>query len=553
MKKHFIWLLAIFFVLTLISGTAAAYSTNKTEAPKVKCYNGVFVGSEENGIASFKGIPYAKPPVGELRWKAPQSVEASNETFDATKFGKAALQPKAHSEPVSMHPENMSEDCLTLNVWTTGKSDKKKPVMFWLHGGAYSFSGSREALYDGSHIVAAHPEVVVVTINYRLGPIGFLDLSGVKGGENFPTSGYNGILDQIEALKWVQQNIEAFGGDPQNVTIFGESAGGGSVSCLLVAKGTEGLFRRVIAQSGALNFSYTHENFDRYGAANVLLEKANATCMTDLMKLSEKELFDLYLDKSNGVSLSEFNYAPLRGDDSIIPADPYQAMLNGAGKDIDLMIGSTTDEYRFFIYDTLNPSKTEEKTTISEKTKETFSDIMLDSSVNILLKMCSEVEKANIDKFMSMHKDKEAFWQKIELMNEVSFREPAIQMATNHVKAGGKGKTYMYYFCKENTSYDWIGASHGCELPYVFHNLEKEQVADFGPFIPELADQVNGAWVSFAVWGNPTYGGVEWPEYSLVNRETMFFNNDGTTSVVNDPLPEERELLSQILHHYKGL
>ena len=144
MKK----LISLLILLCILASAAVfpAFAETAAEAPAVKCYNGTFVGSEENGVLAFKGIPFAKPPVGELRWKAPQSVEASDETFDATSYGKVALQPETSSEPISSHPEDMSEDCLTLNIWTTGDTGEKKPVMFYMHGGAYSYGSGVDKL-----------------------------------------------------------------------------------------------------------------------------------------------------------------------------------------------------------------------------------------------------------------------------------------------------------------------------------------------------------------------------------------------------------------------
>ena len=543
--------MAISFMLTLVTLTAC--SNKKDEAPSVKCYNGIFVGSVENGVLSFKGIPFAKAPIGELRWKAPQSVEASNETFDATSYGKVALQPAISSEPVSQHPENMSEDCLTLNIWTTGKSEAKKPVMFFIHGGAFSYGSAVDTLYNGQYMVEEHPDIVVVNANYRLGPLGYIDFTGVEGGEEYPTSGYNGLLDQIEALKWIRQNIEGFGGDPDNVTIFGESAGSSSVCALLAAKGTEGLFRHAIAESGGLNFTYTHENFARYGAADLLMKKAGATCMDDLLALSEEKFFEIYVDESDGESLAYLNYTLLRGEDSIIPEDPYQTILDGAGKDVDLIIGTVADEYNYFICDLLNPSVEEEGHVILEETKNAFSEWMLDGSVDHLIGRCTDEEKDYIEKFMELHSDQDEFGQKLALMTEAAFRSPAIKFAENHIKAGGTGKTYMYYFAKKNTTYDWIGASHGCELPYVFHNFNKEEEPISGPVNHELADQICGAWASFALAADPSYNGVEWPEYSLEKRETMMFNDNGTVSCEDDPLSKQRELIVPLMYHYNGL
>ena len=154
---------------------------------------------------------------------------------------------------------------------------------------------------------------------------------------------------------------------------------------------------------------------------------------------------------------------------------------------------------------------------------------------------------------MELHSDEDEFWQKLALMTEASFRSPAIKFAENHIKAGGTGKTYMYYFAKRNTYFDWIGASHGCELTYVFHNFEKEQEAVSGPVLPELADQTCGAWASFALNTDPSYNGVVWPEYSLENRETMMFHDDGTVSVEKDPLSKARELIVPLMYHYNGL
>lgn len=302
-----------------------------------------------------------------------------------------------------------------------------------------------------------------------------------------------------------------------------------------------------------MNFTYAKERFAAIGATELLLKKANAACMDDLVQLSEKELFDVYLDETDGESLSYLTFAPIRGEDSIIPADPYQALLDGAGKDVDLMIGTTADEYNYFVYDLLDPSPETEGKALSEESKALFSEMMLDGSMSRLLAKCNEEDKANIREFTKMHADEEEFEQKLRLITEISFRSPAIQVAENHAKAGGKGRTYMYYFCKENTTFDWIGACHACELPYVFHNAEEYVQRLSGPVLPELADQVNGAWVSFAASGDPTFGGVVWEEYSPEKRETMFFNNDGTVAMVNDPLAKERKLFSTIVRYYFGL
>ena len=176
---------------------------------------------------------------------------------------------------------------------------------------------------------------------------------------------------------------------------------------------------------------------------------------------------------------------------------------------------------------------------------------MTGAKVDRVYAMCTAEEKENLDRFLALHADEEEIWAKTALMNEYSFRAPAIMTAYNHAMSGGNGKTYMYHFRKKNTNYDWIGACHACELSYVFHNLTDEQFS--GQVVPELADAVCDAWTSFAVSGVPVIGDIEWPEYSPDNRETLIFYDDCSISVENDPKSEERQLIETILHYYVAM
>ena len=207
---------------------------------KVKLRQGIYNGFvDEQGIQTWQGIPYAKPPVGNLRWRAPEKLEAGNKEFDAKNFGYSAIQEEDETEYASLLPQ--SEDCLTLNIWTRGV-EGKKPVMVFIHGGAFIVGGSGDPIYNGSKL-AAH-DVVVVTINYRLNIFGFMNFAEIDPA--FEDTGYLGIKDQVAALDWVKENISAFGGDPDNVTIFGESAGAASVMLLMVLPQAKGLFQKVI-------------------------------------------------------------------------------------------------------------------------------------------------------------------------------------------------------------------------------------------------------------------------------------------------------------------
>ena len=225
---------------------------DKTHA--VKCINGTFVGTEENGVTSWLGIPYAKPPVGERRFKAPEYVDARDGVFEAKYYGKGAYGSTGYPDCIQ---KLESEDCLYLNIWVnTDDKTEKKPVMVWIHGGAYVVGSGSQAGYSGANLVQRQSDIIMVNLNYRLNMYGFMNFSSVPGGENFKTAPCNGLLDQAMALRWVHENIAAFGGDPNNVTIFGQSAGGGSVSILPVMKEANQYFQKVIAQSGSTTLAF---------------------------------------------------------------------------------------------------------------------------------------------------------------------------------------------------------------------------------------------------------------------------------------------------------
>ena len=278
--------------------------------PIIACKNGKFAGYEKEGVHMFKGIPFAKPPVGKLRWRPPQRPEDSDETFDALEFGASGIQQEAYSEAASQNKK--SEDCLTLNIWAGDIERPKKPIMFYIHGGGFAYGGSADPLYDGEYFVREHKDIVMISTNYRIGIWGFLDFRGIPGGENYPEGAYLAVLDLIRSLQWVHENADSFGGDPDNITIFGESAGGNLVSALLVCDGAEGLFKRVIAHSGTLNLLFPDEKFAKEAEegtsiAQCLAAKTGAKSMDDLVALSAEELFaaDTEKDEETGMSLNE--------------------------------------------------------------------------------------------------------------------------------------------------------------------------------------------------------------------------------------------------------
>ena len=258
------------------------------KAHAVKCVNGTFVGTEEYGVASWLGIPYAKAPVGGRRFKAPEYVDASDRIFEAKYFGKGSFGSLGYEDCIQ---KLMSEDCLYLNIWLNADDKtKKKPVMVWIHGGAYVVGSGSQASYGGANLVQEHSDIIYVNINYRLNMYGFMDFSSVPGGENFKTAPCNGLLDQAMALRWVHENIAAFGGDPDNVTIFGQSAGGGSVSILPVMKEANQYFQKVIAQSGSTTLAFPVSCASAQGKTKALLEYTGCKTMDEIMALSEEDL-----------------------------------------------------------------------------------------------------------------------------------------------------------------------------------------------------------------------------------------------------------------------
>lgn len=530
------------------------------ETPVVKCENGTFEGSvEDNGVMAFKGVPFAKPPVGEFRWKAPRPVDASDKVFPAKAFRVAGLQTYDPSEAASQG--ETSEDCLYLNVWTTDLQMKKgRPVMVWFHGGSFGWGGTIDPLYEGKYLVGGYPDVVLVTVEYRVNAMGFIDFSGVPGGEAFPDAPYLGILDQQQALRWVQKNISAFGGDPDNVTIFGESAGSGSVCCHLVAKGSEGLFRRAIPMSGDFYLGHTPADYAKTGQAAKLLKAAGCKDMDGLMALSESDILKALKTENAercfegaGSTVGDFNNWPLRSDErSIVPSDGYKAIREGKSKDVDVMIGVVADEMRYWAHLQYDPTDKNGplayyydwvRTRVDEFKKIGGEDTArrIDECLGLLDPDSDEWDKKHPD-----------IWKYVEIMNNYMFRLGAITLAQNHSEAKGKGRTYMYVFGKgyaknSHPGEDFMKACHGCELTYAFNNVAYK---DGAPYDPVLTRRFSNILVNFARTGDPSIEGLEASEYDKTDRSTIVIGRDSEICVEKNPLPKETELLLPTYYDY---
>ena len=262
---------------------------NYDKSLAVKCVNGTFVGKKtDDNIIAYKGIPFVgQQPVGEYRWKAPVEYGADDGIYEAYYNGKAPCQREDVSEKASLYVQG--EDCLYLNIWKANDgSAEKKPVMVWIHGGAFELGGTVDPLYDAHELVAENPDVIVVSIEYRVGVFGFFHLSHLPDGADYPDAQNLGLMDQMMALKWVHENIEGFGGDPENVTIFGESAGGGSVTLLPLLEGAQAYFQRVIAQSGGIVFTRSPE--EAIACTDEVMDKLGCKTVADLQKVDIEDM-----------------------------------------------------------------------------------------------------------------------------------------------------------------------------------------------------------------------------------------------------------------------
>ena len=491
----------------------------------VICHNGIFVGTKKDDSISFKGIPYAKPPTGDLRWKDPILVEDDTKVYEAYYFGKAPIQTEKGTDLGSYYPK--SEDCLYLNIWTNSKDiSKNKPVMVFIHGGAYRRGSTSNPLFDGYNLVEKYSDIIFVSIGYRLGIFGFINLSSFKGGENYKTSNILGLLDQICALKWIQKNIKNFGGDPEKVTLIGQSAGAGSISLLPLLDGTEGLFKRIIAQSGSLSLTFSSQECKKF--VEKLKEKVGSSKMEDLLSLSEEKLVKIYKD------IIDYSNFPER-DGINLPIDLYGEYKSGKGKNIDMLLGSNQDEVRYWIK------------SLGSSTNLIIGEIIFKLGLPMLfesdLKKMSLEDKQNAYDFKKIRSG-EKIWKIAEFYNEAVFRIPMNKQAEYHSDAGGN--TYVYYWNYPGKNNE-LGTYHGIEIPYVLNNLKESSDAGDEANI-DLANEVQDMWVNFARTGNPSTTKNTWEKYNSDTRKTMILGEE--IKMEEDYKSEQRELIEPLLKYY---
>lgn len=490
------------------------------QGPVISTRQGVVRGSMAEGVATFKGIPYAAPPFGPNRFQPPRPAEPWEGVREALSYGPTA--PKAPYVPPSdvliPEPTISGEDCLNLNLWSPDLGQANLPVMVWIYGGAFRNGSSAVPTYDGTRF--ARDGVVCVTLNYRLGADGFLYLG--DGVANLS------LLDQIAALTWVQENIAAFGGDPTNVTIFGESSGGVCVATLMAMPRATGLFRRAIAQSVS-DYAIspaTAQRIGQYLAEKLSVEatrQAIGTVPINRLVQAQREVeaeIAANPDPSRWGEVAAYRlpFGPVI-DGELLPARPIDRMAAGAGANIDVLVGSNADEYRLWLVPTGAINAINEE--------------MLSRTVAAYGLPIAEM----LATYRATRKDATPGELLAAIGTDLAYRIPAIRIAEAHAQQVA-GATYLYEFAWQSPTFDGrLGACHLLELPFVFDNLDKEGFEGLVGTNPpqQVADAMHAAWMAFVTGGDPG-----WPQYDLTRRMTMRF--DTTPELVEDPRSAERVL-----------
>lgn len=495
--------------------------------------SGKVEGSFENGLVVFKGIPFAEPPVGALRWMPPQPVKPWSGVRPAKKFG--AISPQNLMPiPIPGAPslENMpqDEDCLFLNIWTPGLDDARRPVLFWIHGGAFIIgSGCEFFLENGT--LPRRGDIVLVSINYRLGAFGFLNLKEITGGR-IPATGSEGLLDQVTALDWVVANIKAFGGDPDNITVSGFSAGGMSTGDLLSMPLARGKFQKAINRSGSANVVSGVESAAKISDMFIKILELTGKDVDALRSLSTKQLMDAQMELQVKMRETEQRATPFQPvvDGKVLPEWPLAAIKKGAAKNVPVIAGTSLDELK--MSSTIDPST------------RNLDEAGLVKRLNGLL------PAKTVPDFIRVYgtalkkrggKDSPAeIWGTIS--TDYLFRIPTVRLV--ELQRDNSVPAYNYLFILKSPAMGGVlGAMHGLDNPFLFACLDKEFSGD-GPEEQALATKIQDSTIAFMRTGDPSCQSIgKWPVYG---KERMTMVLDKKTRVEAAPYEEERRVWDSI-------
>lgn len=488
-------------------------------------------GLESDGIAAFLGVPYARAPLGPLRWQAPQRVEPWSGVRAAVEPGPIAPQPpSAPGTSLTGDPVQQSEDCLHLSIWTPALDESRRPVMVWIHGGGFVTGTAGSLLYRGDEL-ARRGDVVVVAVNYRLGALGFLahPALGLPGDAVFANWA---LLDQLAALRWVQGHIASFGGDPGNVTVFGESAGAMCVSALLASPPARGLFRRAVIQSGP---PYTHSATRAEASGEALATELG------LPEVTREALVDVPAGDLVQATAA-LQARPARPgelpipflptvDGHVLPRLPLPAVSRGSAAGVDVLVGTNRDEMTFFLL------------------SDARSTLMDDEE--LVRRVRHMAPGAAPEAIVSGYREARArrgepvsprdVW--VAAASDVVFRWPSLRLAAAQHR---HGRTFVYLFTWETPVFGGVlGASHGLDIPFVFGSVRHPTVSAFaggGTAAEALSARMQAAWVAFARHGDPSNELVgDWRAWDPGRRATMIFGR--TTALEERPRDGELDVL----------
>lgn len=489
MKRMALWLVCgAALWLPPLAVDAAQSRTVRTESGSI---SGELL-EDDSSICVFKGIPYAAPPVGALRWKPPQTVEPWKGVRECNQFGNKCLQKGRK------RPGPFSEDCLFLNVWAPARQPAEKlPVMVWIHGGGLTQGSAHEGGYMGDEI--AKRDVILVSINYRLGAFGFLSHPALTAESEHGSSGNYGILDQIHALKWVRDNIAAFGGDPENVTIFGESAGGTSVYLLVASPLANGLFHKAILQSAWIDPKIFRDlkQPSYYGPS---AEEVGVTEVSKLLDETEGEAGNT-LEQLRAIPAEQVleklkPRLPVVREGWLLPDFPSVIYAAGKHNRVPTIAGTNRDEGTMFTPAKVHESVEEHREAIGRRFPEQVGEVL---------------ELYGVDDESSIRDSV------VQEITDVWFVRPTREYL--RAMQAGESPAWMYHFTRNSRSWPWLKAAHAAEIPYVFNTLNETKIDDVDRAI---ASAMIRYWTQFARSGDPNAEGmVAWPAYDQKNDQHL--------------------------------
>ena len=514
----------------LAGGARHTWGASKvdSDAAIVTTTSGKLRGAIEERVHAFKGISYGASTEGAGRFQPPQRPQPWTGVRDAFEYGPAAPQIPSNLIPESMAQQpstdgSGNEDCLRLNLWTPALGSGRRPVMVWFHGGGFSAGSGNWNMYNGGNLAAKH-DVVVLTVNHRLNVFGYLYLAEL-GGEKYAHASNVGMLDTIAALEWVRDNIAAFGGDPTNVTIFGQSGGGGKVSTLMAMPKAKGLFHRAIAMSGSTVKGVARDRATKGAEAFMAKLGLKPDQVDDLQKMPQAQL----LGAMRGVP--GLPLAPVT-DGRTLPADPFDPVASPLSANVPFLISSTETEVTWNNSVNFDPL---DDAALHERIKQQFpiDDGAADKLIGVYKK--GRPQASNLDLYFIISTDASNFRTGTDTEAERKAEQ-------------GKAPVYKYYFQWYSPVREGkLRSYHTLDIPFAFQNVAIAQsMVGTGPERQPLADKMSAAFAAFARSGNPNHKGIpKWEPFDTTKRATMIWNNE--CKVVNNPYREERLARAELL------